>query len=203
MKRLLGLLLVMGTVGCGGDAPTRKPVSDDQSAQVSHAVKRAESELPEDSFRLAVQEAKSANPPKVTITITVPPAAKQIFVDWLSGPSTWSLKPSDQPVREVRFEFTGPVIVEEPEGNGWNSEVIVEVFRSGQRMTSPLSKGFGQETRPELWDAVTSIVETGLYKLGEPVVLGQLNWGGPNGEKMTLYVMDSDDEPKTLKRRKQ
>ena len=54
MKRLLGLLLVTGTVGCGGDAPTRQPASDGQSAQVSHAVKRPESEVPEDSFRLAV-----------------------------------------------------------------------------------------------------------------------------------------------------
>ena len=64
----------------------------------------------------------------------------------------------------------------------------MEVFRSGRRMTSPLSKGFGHENSPERWDAVTSIVEPGLYKLGEPVVLGQLNWGGPNGEKMTLYT---------------
>jgi len=194
MIRYIAIVAVMLTaLGCGEQPPATKPSGASEKAAVPT---NNASDLPQDSFRLAIEDVRSN---EVTVkrlfVITVPTSSKRVrvFLGPVENELSWSLNldPSPEAERNCSFEVSQPVV----EQKGLSKYVTVVCKLSTPNSTSESPLGFAADDTPILDDVVSFAAKPGLYKQDTPVLLGNLNFGVSNEQPLTLYVMTDDANP--------
>ena len=195
MIRYIAVVAVMLTaLGCGEQPPATKPSgTSEQAAVPTNNV----SDLPQDSFRLAIEDVRSNGVAvKRIFLITVPSSAKRVrvFLGPVEKELSWSLNldPSPEAERNCSFEVSQPVV--EQKESSKSVTVVCKLSTPNSTSESPL--GFAAADTTILDDVVSFAAKPGLYKQDTPVLLGNLKFSSE--QPLTLYVMtdDADTTPK-------
>lgn len=195
VRSLLVVAVMLTALGCGEQPRAAKPAGTAQEADV---VTNNASDLPQDSFRLAIDDVRSNGVAvKRIFLITVPSSAKRIrvFLGPVEQALSWSLNlhPSSEAEHICSFEVSQPV-VEQKESSKYVT-VVCKLSTPNSTSESPLGFAADDTTILDLDDVVSFAAKPGLYKQDTPVLLGNLKFGVSNEQPLTLYVKTDAADP--------
>jgi hypothetical protein len=188
---LSALLVLVAVLGCPG---ANNPGGPPQPA--APAVNKTP-QLPEDSFRLAIEDTRpNESTKKCLFLLNVASSAKVITINkgQERGPG-WQLQidPSNDAERQCTFEISQS-ISEQKEPEARTVTVLIKLSTPSSSSESTLEFPADNTT---ILDGVFSLAaKPGLYKQDTAVLLGHLRLADSSEWPLTLYVKTGDTDPK-------